>query len=231
MLDVRIELQKLAFNYEEKHPQHEPIVLHVRLRDDDTLFCVDLRKRGAPEVREAADPDAFYTWRTDRDTLRRMVEGDLSPGTAAAMEQITDDAPLKAVLPEGESWTMDHYHKVVEFETAFFNPFNPDRIRFGEAFARPVHGGHAVSLFTARGLRSAWYSVHKGERINDEGHANPFPSGIIVLSGQARGRIDGREVDLVANEAYLIPAGATHSLWNEEDEPCTAIWIAWGIGA
>jgi len=157
-----------------------------------------------------------------------MVAGELGPGTAAAMERITDEAPLKATLPEGESWTMDHYHKVVEFETAFFNP---DRMRFGGEFTRPVHGGHAVSHSTARGPHSAWYSVHKGEQINDDGHANPFSSGIIVLSGRARGRIDGREVDLVANGATLIPAGATHTLWNEKDEPCIAIRIAWGIGA
>ena len=231
MPNVRVLLDKFCSKYEEKYPDHAPIVFHVRLRENDTLFSIDLRQAGSPIVAEGDHADAFYTWLTDVETLEKMYRGDLGPGTAAAMEQITDDAPLKAQLPEGESWTMEHYHKVVEFETAFFNPFNPEMVRFGEEFARPVHGGHAVSLFTAEGMRCAWYSIHKGERVNDDEHANPFPSGIIILSGRMCGRIGGKDGELVAGEAYLIPASTTHTSWNEHDEPCHAIWIAWGIGA
>ena len=224
-------LRQFALSYEEKHPNHDPIAFHIRLTDDNTVFSVDLARPGSPQVREGTHPDAFYTWATDEETLRKMNQGDLGPGTASAMEKITDWAPLKAELPEGEAWTMDHYHKVAEFETAFLNPFNPERVCFGEAYARSVHGGHAASLFSAKGFRCAWYSIHKGERVNDEEHANPFPSGIIVLSGRARGRISGKDGDIGANEAFYIPAGAAHTIWNDHDEPCTAIWVAWGMGA
>ena len=224
-------LEKFAVAYEKKYPEHDPFVFDVRLRENETVFSVDLKRPGSPVVAEGAHPDSFYTWLTDVETLEKMHRGDLGPGTAAAMEQITDDAPLKALLPDGESWTMEHYHKVVEFETAFFNPFNPEMMRFGEGYARPVHGGHEVSLFTGKGMRCAWYSIHRGERVNDDEHANPFPSGIIILSGRMRGRIGGRDGELVAGEAYLIPAGTTHTSWNEDDEPCHAIWVAWGIGA
>ena len=231
MQTVQTLLEKFSSSYEEKYPDHEPFVFDVRLRENDTLFSVDLRQPGSPIVAEGAHPDAFYTWLTDVETLRKMYSGDLAPGTAAAMEQITDDAPLKAMLPEGESWTMEHYHKVVEFETAFFNPFNPEMVRFGEEYTRPVHGGHAVALFNGKGMRCAWYSVHKGERVNDEEHANPFPQGIIILSGQMKSVRGGKEQVHCAGEAYLIPAGTTHTSWNEDDEPCHAIWVAWGIGA
>ena len=231
MPDVKPMLGEFAAMYEEKYPNHDPIVFQVRLRELGTVFCVDLREPGAPSVREGESAEVFYTWLTDVETLGKMHAGDLAPGTAAAMEQITDDAPLKALLPEGESWTMDHYHKVVEFETAFFNPFNPEMVRFGEEFARPVHGGHAVPLFTAKGMRCAWYSIHKGERVNDDEHANPFPSGIVILSGQLKSMRDGKECVRSAGEAYYIPAGTVHTGWNDQDEPCTAIWVAWGIGA
>ena len=231
MQDMAELLLRFASSYEKKYPAHEPFVFHVRLREDGTLFAIDLRQPGSPSVSEGENPKAYYTWVTDRETLEKMYEGDLGPGAAAAMEHITDDAPLKAQLPDGESWTMEHYHKVVEFETAFFNPFHPEKVKFGEDFSRPVHGAHAVPLFTARGMRCAWYSIHKGERINGDGHSNPFPSGIIVLSGKMRGRIGSVEGELVAGEAYFIPAGTTHTGWNDADEPCHTIWIAWGIGA
>ena len=89
---------------------------------------------GSPTTTEGAHPDAFDTWLTDEEAPAEMHSRDLGPGTASAMEQITDDAPLKALLPDGESWTMEHYLKVVEFETSFFHPFNPDVVRFGERF-------------------------------------------------------------------------------------------------
>ena len=224
-------LEAFAATYEEKRPGHEPVVFNVKLRDEEAVLAVDLTAPGSPVIAEGARPDAFHTLVTDIQTLEKMYSGELGPGTASGKEHVGQPAPLDGELPDGEPWTMEKIHRSIEVAYPFFNPFNPEKVRFGEEHARFIHGGHAVAFFYARGFRSAWYSIHRGEQVNDEEHANPFPSGIIVLSGCGSGRIAGEELDLQANEAYLIPAGATHTFWNENEEPMTAIYLAWGEGA
>jgi len=224
-------LEAFAKTYEEKRSDHAPVIFNVKLRDEGAILTVDLTEPGTPRIVEGAHPEAFHTFVTDVDTLEKMHSGELGPGTASGKEHVGQPSPLDSELPEGESWTMERIYRAIEVAHPFFNPFNPEKIRFGEEHARFVHGGHAVVFFYARGFRSAWYSIHQGERVNSEEHANPFPSGIIVLSGRASGRIGGKEIELQAHEAYLIPAGATHTFWNEHEEPLTAIYLAWGEGA
>ena len=94
-----------------------------------------------------------------------------------------------------------------------------------------MYGGHAVALFKSKGMRCGWYSVHKGERVNDEEHASPFPQGIIILSGQMKSVRGGKEQVHPVGEAYPIPADTPRASRNESDKPRLAIWVAWGIGA
>jgi len=46
---------------------------------------------------------------------------------------------------------------------------------------------------------------------------------IEVLAGTLRCRLDGREQDLRAGQAIVIPAGAPHAVWNADASGCRTV--------
>ena len=105
------------------------------------------------------------------------------------------------------------------------------KILLGEEHSRLVHGGHVVGLFYDKGLRSAWYAVNKGERLNSPDDSNPFPQAFIFLSGKGKAQIGDKVISVKGGEAYYIPPGSSHVAWTEEDEPLELLFLAWGEGA
>lgn len=114
------------------------------------------------------------------------------------------------------------------FYSAFSTPRSTKKITLGQSHARLVHGAWAIPLFYHAGFRSAWYQIEKGQRLNEPGDTNPFPQAFIFLTGSGFVKIGENIEEVEPGRAYFIPPGTEHIVWNEEDEPITMIFLAWG---
>ncbi len=182
-------------------------------------------------VSPGLDPRSQVILVTTEEILRKIYSGQMTALTAAAKSSISDAAPLDYRLGEGQSITPQLYADMLVFLQRFFNCTEPERVLFGEAQSRKVHGANVVALFYQRGFRSAWYLVKKGDRLNEPGETNPFPQAFVFISGDGRAKIGDETLPVRAGEAYLVPPGSEHIVWTERDEPLTLLWLAWGEGA
>lgn len=224
-------LQELVNAYWDLDEEDRDWVVRFDLEPGGGTWHVDLGGPQAPAVKAGSHAKTRFIFVLSLETLTRLRSGDLSPLTAAGREQLSDPAPLDFRLGEGLELTPEIYRELITFVQRFFNPTSPERIQLGEKHARVIHGGHAVAMFYGEGFRSAWYMLREGERLNAPGDTNPFPQAFVFLSGEGRAKIGEATVDVGANEAYYIPPGAEHIVWNEKEEPLTLVFLAWGEGA
>lgn len=224
-------LQDLAKVHHDQSAQAWSGVVGFDLGPEGGSWHVALGAEEPPTVQEGSHPEARFTFILSPETLARLYRGDLSPLTAAGREQLSDPAPLDFQLGAGLDFSPEIYRKLIAFVQRFFNMSSPERVLLGEEHARTIHGGQAVAMFYGEGFRSAWYLLHQGERLNAPGDTNPFPQAFVFLSGEGRAQIGEDTVDVGANEAYYIPPGAEHMVWNEAEEPLTLVFLAWGKGA
>jgi len=182
-------------------------------------------------VESGAHPEPDFTVVTSTDVLRQLQAGEISPLTAAGRESLQQKTPLDFRLPEGASFTMDLYHRIVRFVQRFMNPAPGERIRMAETHSRVVHGGNVVGLFADTGFRSGWYKLKPGERLNEPGDTNPFPQAFVILSGSGKAQIGDETIELRPNTAYHIPPETEHVVQPSPEEPITLLWLAWGDGA
>lgn len=121
------------------------------------------------------------------------------------------------------------------FIQRFFNSSAHDKVILREEHSRMVHGAHAIPLFYQQsddiGVRSAWYQINKGEKINEPGDTNPFPQYFIVINGKGFAKIGLDTVSIKKNESYYVAPGQDHIFWNESEEPIELIFLAFGKGA
>lgn len=228
--DAQQIVTEMAAAFEAKHVTSRPLVIQFEVQPGPQSITVRLDGTGRATVTSGRDPKPSFTCKTDLTTLKNIYSGELNALTAGAKANWTDHAPLDIVLPEGEKMTPELMKDIVMIGQRFLNRSKPEMVRFGLAHSRVIHGGHVTSLFYDQGLRSAWYTLRKGERLNEAADQNPFPQAFIILSGEGAAEIGDSKVTVKAGEAYYIPAGSQHTLWTDGEE-LSLIWIAWGRGA
>lgn len=224
-------LQDLARAYRAGAPPAQPFTVQFEIEPEPQCWHVRFDSEPAPTVEPGASQEARFTCLLSRATLERLVAGDLAPLTAAGRTRLSEPAPLDFRLPEGLSLTPAVQSQLIDFAQRFFNPTSPQRVRLGEDHTRPIHGGHAVAMFYGTGFRSAWYLLQPGERLNAPGDTDPFAQAFVFLSGRGRARIGDQSLNVQANEAYYVPPGAQHIVWNDKEQPLTLLYLAWGEGA
>jgi mannose-6-phosphate isomerase-like protein (cupin superfamily) len=224
-------LQELAYSYQKKVTPDSKLIIQILLQPDGESWSVVFGKDQEPLVYSGTRSDSRFVFLLSEDVLEQLHTGHLSPLTAAGRAHISETAPLDFKLGEGLTLTPEIYLELIEFSQRFFNPSTPERIRFGIEHSRVAHGGHAVALFYGQGFRSAWYQLEKGEQLNEPGETNPFPQSFIFLSGQGQAKFGEDNLMVEPNSAYLIPPETEHIIWNENDEPLTLLFLAWGEGA
>ena len=227
----KIVLTDFADSYLQKANLQGEFIVQFEFQEEGESWYIVFQEDESPQIRSGLNPNARFTFILSEETLGKLYRGEISPMTAAGRAHISETAPLDFRLGEGLSLTTEIYLELIEFNQQFFNPTSPSLIKLGIDHSRVVHGGHAVAMFYAKGFRSAWYQLEKGDQLNEPGDTNPFPQAFIFLSGAGRARIGVDEIDIKLNEAYLIPPGTEHIVWNEHDEPLTLIFLAWGEGA
>ncbi len=166
---------------------------------------------------------------SSEETINLILSGEMEAFTAAGKADMREKAPLDWKI--GAKFTPDKMNQIYYFLTHFFTKDRIKTIQLNESASRKVHGANAIPLFYHLGMRSAWYMVKKGERMSEIGDTNPFDQGIVIISGQGKGKIGEDIISLKPNHAYHIPKNSDHVVWNEEETPLVLIWFAWGKGA
>ncbi len=182
---------------------------------------------------EGLHPDAPYTLKATLAHYNRIYRGELTGFTSLGREDISDTTPLDVEFHQPmDAQLMNDF---LFFVQRFFNPSPHDKVVLAEAHSRVVHGGNAIPLFYQQtdevGVRSAWYQIHPGQRVNEPGDTNPFPQYFIITRGEGFARIGNDTLQVKANEAYYIAPGLDHVFWTDEDNPMEMIFLAWGKGA
>jgi mannose-6-phosphate isomerase-like protein (cupin superfamily) len=224
-------LQSMARAYHKKNPQHTHGIIQFEIDPPGETWHLNMQSEQEPGLQQGMDAHTRFTVITSDDILIKLYNGEIAPLTAAGRARISDPAPLDFRLAEGVLLTPEVYAEIISFVQRFFNVTPPERILLGEQHTRYVHGGNAVALYYHPGFRSAWYTLKKGEQLNEQGDSNPFHQAFIFLSGRARLRIGSQEIYVTPNQAFYIPPSTEHIVWAESDDPLTLIFLAWGGGA
>ena len=182
--------------------------------------------RGQPE-----EPTWFF-W-SDFETLERLDEGTMNAGTAMVKAFSTDVTPMDVDAMEGFQPDEGFLDRMLKATFHFWVRGVPEIVPFDEAFTRPSHGADAVIFYYQPGLRSGWFSIKKGQHVNDDPRmqTNPFPSMLIATEGVCTAKIDGNEVVLESGNMLFIPPEVTHEFWNDNEAPCRGVLLMFGEGA
>jgi len=183
-------------------------------------------RRGQPE-----EPTYFF-W-SDFETLDRLDKGTMNAGTAMVKAFSTDVTPMDVDTMEGFEPDATFLDRMLKATFHFWVRGVPEIIPFGEAYTRPSHGADAVIFYYQPGLRSGWFSIKKGQHVNEDPRmqTNPFPSILIVTEGTGNARIGGHEIVLEAGQSLFIPPGVTHEFWNDNEAPMHGVLLMFGEGA
>ena len=231
MSDTYLILQKMADQFRDKIGDRYSIIAQFDIQATGDTWHLSVEPGKSVTISEGPCDSAQYRFSVNPDTLMLIASGGMTGMTAAAKASGTDRAPLDLQLAEGMELTPEVRSQLYTFMQHFFNPTTPEKILLGREHARPVHGAPAVALYYAPGFRSAWYTVKKGERLNEPGDTNPFPQAFVIIEGGGSAKIGESTLEVKAGESYYIPPGSDHVLWTDSDNPLVVIWLAWGEGA
>jgi mannose-6-phosphate isomerase-like protein (cupin superfamily) len=223
-----------AWRGQQEMPLESTVVLAVSVSGPGGGdFAVTLPPEGPGQLDAGAPADFTFGYETDIEFLRRLDRGEISALTALGQARADDATPMRLTVPEGFHWTAASRDLLLPLTFHFWNREWPERIAFGEAHARLIHGANAVVFYYQGGLRTAWYQIRPGMHVNPDprDQANPFKSLLVITRGAIAARLDGRETLLREGEAVLIPPGMTHEFWADGDQSGEAVLVMFAEGA
>ena len=214
--------------YRKKSSEKSNLTILFEVDDEDNYLVIDTKEWII--TKEKSKPSTIdVEFQTSLETLQAIYDGKITALTAAGKASSQDDAPLDWKIHS--KITSELLQQLYSFLIHFFNRSKPERILLGEEHSRVVHGANAIPLYYHPGLRSAWYLIKKGQKMNEPGDTNPFPQAAIILQGQGVAKIGDDTISIKRNESYFIPPNSDHVFWTEEDDPLILLWLAWGPGA
>ena len=223
-------LQQMAEAFVQKVGEHPAFSLELVV-DGEGRWHVCFDGAGGADVAAGPADAPVFRFSTDVSTFRRIATGDLVGMTAMGQATPDDPTPLDMEPGPGAEEFDDVRALFLQVAMHFFNPTLPGRVALGSDHARVVHGASVVGLFYREGLRSGWYRVDDGQRLNAPGDTNPFPQTFVVVAGSGRAKIGEEMVPVQAGNAYFIPPNSDHVVWPDEGGFVELVWIAWGEGA
>lgn len=214
-----------------------PVTFGMRVTaPQESLWTISIDAGQSPPVNLSQGlPDIpTFVGKTDLETLNKIYRGEINALTAAGRARMSDKTPLDFEFIHGFQLDPDFMGDVmlpVCFH--FFNRGQPEIIPFGEEYSRFIHGGNAVIFYYQKGLRTGWYQVKKGMKINEDldDAVNPFPTLFVFIKGQGKGRLGEKTIALKEGMSVFVPAGMIHQFWTEQEEGLEFIIIMFGEGA
>jgi len=221
------ELKKMAECYQKKKPSDLRGKIHLLIGEEDG-FLVSLGESDVEVKETGVDNTGNLGLVMSKDTFTKLDSGEWNGMTAAGRSSMTDPAPLDFRLPEGTQLDEETLQMMYHFLTHFFSKDYPTITELGRKHARKVHGGNAVPIAYGHGIRSAYYTIQKGEQINED-EIDPWDQVFTVMGGSGKALVDGKEIDLEKNMSVHVPPKTEHIVKKEEgDDDLELLWIAYG---
>ena len=226
-MNILEELREMSKFYIAKKPDRLHGKVHLLIGDEEG-FLVEMTKNDI-KVKEADVEDQGYIGLVmSEETFERLSSGKWNGMTAAGRANMSDPAPLDFRVPEGEGMDAQKMQMMYHFLIHFFSKEYPTITKLGKEHSRKVHGGNAVPIAYGHGIRSAYYSIEKGDQINED-EQDPWNQVFTVLSGTGTAVIDDEEVELEKNMSVHVPPNTAHIVKKEEgSDELELLWIAYG---
>lgn len=220
-------LSTWAGSFIEKVPQGYADTLNFFLQDTGESWYIPI-SGGSYQVIRGENPKARIVVTGSYQTYHKLYTGQLNGMTAVARASIRNPAPLDFILKNDMSIRDLDMNDLYFKASNFFNAHPHNKVILGRDHARKVHGGYAVGLYYSIGYRSAYYTIRRGETINESGEKDPWQQSFIIISGQGYAQLGQDTIPLKANEAYYIKPNIYHKVWTDSEEGVSLIWNAWG---
>lgn len=207
-------------------------IINFTMTDKDLAYHIIIKNNNYTLV-EGTNDNSNFTFKSSFAHYNKIYRQEITGFTSIGRENISDKTPLDVDVHK--PMTSNVMNDILFFVQRFFNTSIHDKVILKEEYSRIVHGAHAIPLFYQKnddiGVRSAWYLINKGQKINEPGDTNPFPQYFIVKKGQGYAKIGNDTLKIKENESYYVAPGLDHVFWNEMEEPIELIFLAWGKGA
>ena len=221
------EIERMARFYEKKKPSSLRGKIHL-LIGEDHRFLIRL-KENEVEVEEVdTDEIDCLGLVMSEETFAKLDSGEWNGMTAAGRESMSESAPIDFRLPEGSRMDEETLQMMYHLGMHFFSKDYPTITKLGREHSRKVHGGNVVPIAYGHGIRSAYYTIEKGEQINED-ELDPWDQVFTVIGGNGKALIDGEEIELEKNISVHVPPNTEHIVKKDEDEDdLELLWIAYG---
>ena len=207
--------------YEDQLRPEEEISVAVTLTDtgeEATIIVGD-----SLSVSEGAEnPDLRLTMASQ--TFQKIIDGEADFGALIGRSRVSDVRPINFQLlnPEKAGTTVEAMKALM---TYFFIPGRAKVKRLRRSLAGEAHGARPIPLVYHEGVRFAWYSIGKGEVLNEAGEKDPYPQFVAISKGRGKLILEDEEIQLEPSTGVYIPANSLHKIEAQED--IEAFWLAW----
>jgi mannose-6-phosphate isomerase-like protein (cupin superfamily) len=153
-----------------------------------------------------------------------ILDNEADFGALIGRSKMSDVRPVNFEFLKSER--VSEVNDTLKAMMVFF--FTPGRVkvkRLKSELAGEAHGGHPIPLAYWDGMRSAWYTVKKGETLNEEGERDDYTQAVVILKGKGKFIIEDTELAVEPSTIIYVPKNSLHQLKAEED--VEAIWLAW----
>ena len=192
-----------------------------------------LHNFGPHEVELRPGMPAKPTWYfhlAHREVLDKINDKSWTASTAAMQSFGSDQVALELEEMEGYQ---DNHKDVATMYVILEHFWKKDVVEiteFKDENALPTHGVGAVSLYTMKDKRIAWFSMKKDEAANDTPglERGQVPNLFIITKGRGKAILGEQEVDLREGMSVFVPQYIKHVLYNPNDEPMEGFVILFG---
>jgi len=226
-MNILEELREMSKFYTAKKPDDLQIKVHLLIGDEDG-YLVEMGKNDIKVKEAGIENQGDIGLVMSEETFDKLSSGKWNGMTAAGRANMSDPAPLDFRVPEGQGMDAQKLQMMYHFLIHFFSKEYPTITKLGKEHSRKVHGGNAVPIAYGHGIRSAYYSIEKGDQINED-EQDPWNQVFTVLSGTGTAVIDGEKVELEKNISVHVPPNTAHIVKKEEgSDELELLWIAYG---
>lgn len=221
-------LDRFAADFLEDSTFTETVEFGVEVEGDWWTVSLD-HDAGTYTVTHAEPETPTFYFTVEAETLGKVDRGEMTALTAMGKAFSTDVTPMDIELMEGAGFDPS----ILSLTFHFWSRGTPETVNYLTSETRFIHGSNGGLIYYQPGFRSGFFRIAQGHHVNEnpDSRTNPFPSMVIVTSGEGIARLDGVDHILREGDIILIPAGMSHEFFNEHEEPVIGLLFMFGEGA
>jgi len=162
--------------------------------------------------------------------LDKLNEDVWNAGTASMRSMPSDKVAFDIKAMEG--FEMNHKTDAITYQVMehFWKRGSVEITSFARDKSLPTHGASAVSLYTMKDKRIAWFSINKEEKANADPRMDKgqVPNLMIFTKGKGKALFADKEIDVEAGMSVFIGPYVKHVIFNPNDEPLEGILVLYG---